>query len=149
MYEQLRSRAGAQYLMGIDDEIPLADVRAVADSVLAGLGHTGRLRRESYTYLHRLAQMDGKLRNVVHRLWAVHDVAAGVGAQPAYSVAELDFVATLVGHQCEMEHPEPPFQRQRTSGTTTRAGGSGPQPTAARRPPAQRGAAPRANAAVA
>ena len=109
MYEQLRSRSGAQFLMAVDEEISAADVRAVADSVLAAMGHTRKLDRESYRFLHRLAQADGRLRNVAFRLHTVHDVAADVGAAPTYSVAELDFVGDLLGGKCELAHIAPPF----------------------------------------
>lgn len=116
MYEQLRSRSGAQFLMGVDEEIPLADVKAIAGGVLEALGHERKLHRESYAFLHRLAQADGKLRNIVYRLHTVHDVAADVGAAATYSVAELDYVADLVGAKSEMDHAAPPFGRATVAG---------------------------------
>jgi len=108
-YEQLRSRSGAQYVMGVHEEISPGDVRAVADSVLASLGHNRELSQASYKYLTALAVMDGALRNVVHRLHAVHDLAEASGATPTYRVAELDIVAPLVGHACQIPDAENPF----------------------------------------
>ena len=109
-YEQLRSRMGAQYILGDKDEIRRADVRAVADSVLDALGHTRQLDRHSYEYLHELAQMDGKLRNVVHRLHAAHHVMAAAGREPSYSTAEIDYVADLVGHERKLDVVPPAIQ---------------------------------------
>ena len=108
-YEQLRSRSGAQFIMQIDDEIAEADVRAVADSVLKSLGCNRPLSKASYRYLTDLAAMDGALRNVVHRLHATHDLAEASGATPTYRVAELDIVAPLVGHACQIPDAENPF----------------------------------------
>ncbi|MHC4984191.1 MAG: AAA family ATPase [Planctomycetota bacterium] len=110
-YEQLRSRCKAVYKRTVADEIPLADVKAVADSVLAGLGCDQRLHRDGYRFLHKLAQGDGKLRNVVHRLHTVHLMAQEMRRQARYDVAQLDYVATLVGATCEMDHGQTiPFQ---------------------------------------
>jgi DNA transposition AAA+ family ATPase len=109
-YEQLRSRSGAQYIMQIHEEISAGDVKAIADSVLKSLGHNRELSQASYKYLTALAEMDGALRNVVHRLHAVHDLAEASGATPTYRVAELDIVAPLVGHACEIPDAENPFE---------------------------------------
>ena len=109
-YEQLRGRSGAQYVMGVHEEISAGDVRAVADSVLASLGHKRELSQASYKYLTSLAEMDGALRNVVHRLHAVHDLAEASGAAPTYRVAELDIVAPLVGHAQQIPDAENPFE---------------------------------------
>jgi hypothetical protein len=109
-YEQLRSRSGAQYIMQVHEEISPGDVRAVADSILAGLGHKRELSQASYKYLTALAEMDGALRNVVHRLHAVHDLAEASGAVPTYRVAELDIVAPLVGHAQQIPDAENPFE---------------------------------------
>ncbi len=111
MYEQLRSRFGAAYLLGIDEEIPLADVQAVADSALAGLGHTRKLSKRAYEYLRRIAQDDGKLRNVVYRLHAVDWTARSAKIVPAFSAAELDFVADLVGAEPFNKAAPMPFGR--------------------------------------
>jgi len=101
-YEQLRSRAGAQYRLGADREaadeplIPRKDAEAVAASIVASLGG-GRLSAAAARYLTRIAQADGTLRNVAQRLVAVADVAAAGREAPTYSVAQLDEVAPLVG----------------------------------------------------
>ena len=96
-YEQLRSRLGAQYVRTACDAITAGDVRAVADSVLDSLGYARKLTADAYRELVAIAQEDGKLRNVVYRLHAVHDVAAGAKVDPVYTVAEIDYVAPLVG----------------------------------------------------
>jgi len=115
--EQLRSRCGAAYAHSKDEEISMADVRAVAGVVLADLGaDPKRLEAEAWKCLHRLAQKDGRLRNVVYRLTAVRDVAESVGAKAAYSTRELDYAATLVGERCEMDHPAPPFNLRASKG---------------------------------
>jgi len=111
LYEQLRSRSGAQFLMTVDEEIAAEDVRAVADSILKSLDCKRALHRDSYKFLHSLAQAEGKLRNVAYRLHAVHDVAGEVGQAPTYSVAELDFVADLVGGKRQLRHEAAPFGR--------------------------------------
>jgi len=111
-YEQLRSRAGAQYIMRADAEISLADVTAVADSVLKSLGCNRKLSEASYKYLAGLAELDGGLRNVVHRLHAVHDIADSTGQAPTYRVAELDIAAPLVGHAQQMPDAPNPFVRE-------------------------------------
>jgi len=110
-YEQLTSRAGAQYRMATDAQIRQADVTLVADAILKGLGHTRRLAVSSYKYLCKIAQRPGALRNVQHRLQAVHDVAAhtGAGDKATYSVTELDFVASMLGSECELPHSASPF----------------------------------------
>ena len=116
--EQLRSRLGATFLMPRQEPIGEADVRAVAEAVLRAMDFRGRLPADAWAELVRLAQGDGKLRNVVHRLYAARDVAEAVGARPQFSRRELDYVATLVGAECRMDHKTPPF--------------SGAQPDAAR-----------------
>jgi len=118
-YEQLRSRAGAQYRLAVDAEIAREDVEAVAASVLSAIGWRRRLPSSSLTYLHRFVanrpdatdrnrvhMRDGALRNVMQRLHAAADVAEAAGRPPAFSVAELDAVAELVGHR--MQHPGTP-----------------------------------------
>lgn len=109
-YEQLRSRSGAQYIMQADEEIAEADVRAVADSVLKSLGHNRELTQQSYRYLAGLAAREGGLRNVVHRLHAVHDLAEASGQAATYRVAELDIVAPLVGHARQNPDARNPFE---------------------------------------
>ncbi|HUU59653.1 MAG TPA: ATP-binding protein [Phycisphaerae bacterium] len=114
-YEQLNSRIAADYRLAVDAEIREPDVRAVADAVMASLPEISRRRAlpaRSYTYLHQLAQADGKLRNVVNRIEAVADVAEAASARPTWSVAELDYVAPLVGHACRMAHTDTPFTAQ-------------------------------------
>jgi len=91
-YEQLRSRAGAQYRFPNARQAAMStdDVRAVAQSVVAGLGHTGRLSAASVRYLTKLAAGEGTLRNVAQRLTTVADVAEANGRTPSFCVAELD-----------------------------------------------------------
>lgn len=119
-YEQLRSRFGATLAMSAQEEISRADVAAVAGGVLAAVGFDGRLHADAARYLHRLAQGDGKLRNVVHRIQAVHAVAEDLQIEPEYSVAQLDYVADLVGAEREMRHTVCPFgqagERQQPAG---------------------------------
>jgi DNA transposition AAA+ family ATPase len=119
-YEQLRSRAGAHYLLRADAEISLDDVRLVAESVLATMGEAGRMPAKALQFLHRqvanqsvrmdgrqcLAMRPGALRNVMQRLHAVADVCEAAGREPAWSVAELDGVAALVG--LDMANPDTP-----------------------------------------
>jgi len=127
-YEQLRSRAGAQYVQAATDEISAADSTAVADSILAALGHGKKLRREAYSYLHRLAQGDGKLRNVQQRLHAVAELARQSRCRADYSVAQLDYAADIVGAKWQMDWSgrTPPFgagqQPQRTQSSQRKAG---------------------------
>lgn len=110
-YEQLASRSGAVFRLPADEQVVRPDVTAVARSVLAGLGFTGRLSTESAKYLCHLAAADGGLRNVEHRIQTVHDITNRNGMTPTYSALELDFVAPLVGATCKQEHPESPFGR--------------------------------------
>lgn len=110
-YEQLTSRAGAVYRVAHGGEISQADSTAVARSVLKGLGFSGRLEPRAAGLLHAIANTPGALRNVVHRLQAVHDVAAATDSVPAYTKLELDYVATLVGAECELDHAGLPFGR--------------------------------------
>ena len=84
---------------------------AVARSVLAGLGFSGRFSPRAAKFLRNLATADGGLRNVVHRLQTVHDITHRAGVAPTYSALELDFVAPLVGATCTQEHTESPFGR--------------------------------------
>lgn len=110
-YEQLTSRAGTQYRLAADAEVAQADVTLIADAVLAGQGHRGRISVASYRYLHKVAQGPGALRAVLHRIRLVADVAHAAGTQPAYSVAQLDFVAPLLGGACTIPHdPTGPFR---------------------------------------
>ncbi|HUU90182.1 MAG TPA: ATP-binding protein [Phycisphaerae bacterium] len=122
-YEQLRSRAGAQVRWTVDRPIPLDDVRAVAESVLRSIDVSRRLPAASLRFLHEhvanrfvrdggrkeLVLRDGALRNVMQRLHAAADVAEAVGREPAFSVAELDYVAGLVGHAQEQPEAASPF----------------------------------------
>ena len=109
-YEQLASRSnGAVYRLGADEPVVQADVTAVARSVLAGLGFSGRLSPRSAKFLRTIAEADGGLRNVANRLQVVCDVARQIGCAPTYSVLELDYVAPLVGANCTQEHPDSPF----------------------------------------
>jgi DNA transposition AAA+ family ATPase len=117
--EQLSSRFGAVYAPPacVPDgahgskprELPLDDVRAVAQSIVDGLGG-GRLHADAVRYLHRLAQRPGRLRNVEWRIRTAHDYAESAGGEARYTVAELDFVAELVGQQAEIVHDASPFE---------------------------------------
>jgi len=100
-YEQLRSRAGAQCRIAAGEAIEESDVRAVAGSVLRGLGCSGRISAASVRYLARIAEMDGGLRNVAQRLGAVADVADAAGVPATYDVGQLDQVADLCGMEPE------------------------------------------------
>ena len=73
-----------------------------AGSILSSLGRNRKLPAASYSYLHRLAQGDGAFRNILHRLHAVCELAAGAGVEPTYSVHELDYAAVIVGGVVEM-----------------------------------------------
>ncbi|HUU58041.1 MAG TPA: ATP-binding protein [Phycisphaerae bacterium] len=130
-YEQLRSRAGAQYKLAVDAEIAADDVRAVADAILATLGRTRPLPARSYQYLHRQVAnrpaggrrgghvlRDGALRNVMQRLHAVADVCEAIGRPAAWSVAELDAVAEMVGHRPMHPDAASPFEPAATTTTT-------------------------------
>ena len=115
-FEQLTSRGGAQYRLAAGRKVAARDVAAVAGSIVTSLGRERPLPAPAVQYLATLAQADGGLRNVQHRLQAAHDVAQAAGAKPRYSVRELDFVAPLVGGTCRLDHAEPPFpQRTRRS----------------------------------
>jgi len=109
--EQLRSRAQATFKMTARQEIPAADVRAVAESILSGLGWHKPLDRAAYAYLHTLARADGKLRNVAGRIHAVAMLARRLGVKADFSAAQIDYVATLVGAECQVKHAAPPFGR--------------------------------------
>jgi len=128
-YEQLRRRFGAVYRMRPDQEISAADSRLVADSILASLGHGHKLHPDSYKFLHRLTQLPGKFGNIASRLHAVHDVAESQRVSPAYTVAQLDYVAELVGMEMNIAHSAPPFAalpcRQATPAGAKAAGASG------------------------
>lgn len=108
-YEQLRSRFGAVYAPPANRKISKGDVFNVAHSVVAAMGFRGKLPDRSIQFLHRMAQAAGRLRNVVYRLKTVSDLAEAARCEPTYCVAELDFVAALVGGTCEMEHERSPF----------------------------------------
>jgi len=129
-YEQLRSRMGASWILKPHAEgarkgevIPAADVKLVAGAILRALGHNGRLQQASFDFLYRIAQTEGTLRRVLHRLHAVHDVAAPSG-RADYSVAQLDWVAPLVGARRLMQHGGTvPFgEREKGRQTTAQAG---------------------------
>lgn len=110
-YEQLRSRFGAVYCLKPDAEISLADVKLVTDSLLEGLGYKdAKLTPDAYRHLHKLAQGEGKFRNIFHRLHAATAMAESMGAEPTFNVSELDFAGMLCGAECELEHAEAPFR---------------------------------------
>lgn len=119
--EQLRTRGGAVCLVPETEEIARDDVRKVAEMILAGLGHEGGLPRLALDYLTGLANQDGRLRNVYHRLHACHDVALARRWEPSYSVAELDYVGPLVGMKCEQVHDGPPFAARREAADEQKA----------------------------
>jgi DNA transposition AAA+ family ATPase len=108
-YEQLTSRFGAVMIVRGDVEIPSEDVAAVAAGVLSSLGFDRALPNKSLKLLHNLAQQGGKLRNVVYRLHAVSQLAEAAGKRPTFSPAELDFAASLVGHDVQQQYDAPPF----------------------------------------
>jgi len=122
-YEQLRSRAGAQVQWRTDRPVPIEDVEAVAASVLRSIDVEKRLTRQAVRFLHEqvanrpvrnggraaLELRDGALRNVMQRLHAVADVAEAVGGEPTFCVAELDYVAGLVGHAQQQPDGGNPF----------------------------------------
>jgi DNA transposition AAA+ family ATPase len=96
-YEQLRSRFGAVYQLRPDDAISRRDVELIAESVLEQLGHTAKLSGSALTALVEMANSDGRLRNVVYRLWAVRDIYKAQNATPVYTAESLDIAAPLVG----------------------------------------------------
>jgi len=108
---QLRSRVAAAYQMRLTREISMADVQAVGRSILKSMGIRRDLAAAAWKYLRKIAQADGRLRNVAKRLYAVRDTAESAGARPAFSARELDFVATLVNQPCEFVHRESPFPK--------------------------------------
>ncbi len=108
-YEQLRSRCRAVYQVKAGETISVADVRKVTDSLLAAMGHNRPLDAHAYRFLTKIAATEGALRNVVARLQTAQAVAEAAGAKPRYTVAELDFVAPLVGAECEIAHEAQPF----------------------------------------
>lgn len=108
-YEQLRSRFGAVAVMTANEEIPAEDVRRVAESLLAGVGHKRPLAVRALEYLHGLAQQDGRLRNVVFRLLAANLLAERNQATPQFSLQELDYVAPLHGAESRLKHTALPF----------------------------------------
>jgi len=112
-FEQLRSRFGAVYAPAPDRRTSDKDVRAVAHSLLASLGVQMTLNADAIKYLTRLANEPGRLRNVTYRLQTVHDLADAAGISPCYSVAELDYVAELVGARSDMVHQHVPFGNSR------------------------------------
>jgi hypothetical protein len=108
-YEQLRGRCGAVYALPLAEAVSPGDVRLVAEAVLEAVGFEGRLPAESLKYLVSLAAEDGRLWNVVHRIWAVHDLAEQTRCEAQFTIAQLDFAAPLVGAACRMEHAAVPF----------------------------------------
>lgn len=108
-YEQLRSRCRATYQVKKAEAVSAADVRKVTDSVLASMGYKGPLDAQAYQFLVKIAATEGALRNVVARLQTVQGVAEAANVRPRYTVAQLDFVAPLVGGECEIEHETEPF----------------------------------------
>jgi DNA transposition AAA+ family ATPase len=123
-FEQLRSRFGAVYCQTLADEIIPSDVALVTDSILSNqLGHTRKLHAHAYSYLHQIANTDGRLRNVFHRLHAVSDLAEAAGQAPTYSVRELDYAAQLMGQQRQLKHDGHPFgSREPEAARTAKAG---------------------------
>ena len=115
-YEQLLSRFGAECLLAVDAAISSADVRKVAESLLHKLSHDEPLSQDALKFLTEMAQEGGKLRNVVHRLHAVHDVAIRAGFPARYDVAQLDYVASLVGQKPRREYQTPPFSATNADG---------------------------------
>jgi len=112
-YEQLTSRAKAKFLMTADEEIPAADVKAVATSLLAGLGFgkKQRLPAGALGYLTKLAAQPGGLRNVVTRLQTVHYLCEAKSYEPTYSVEQLDFTGQMQGAKTEQVYKEIPFAK--------------------------------------
>lgn len=109
-YEQLTSRFQAVHRVSPRDEVKLDDVKLIANSILKSLGHTGKLHAESYKFLRNIAQAGGRFHNVQARLHAVDAIAEHVNATPTFSVRELDYVASLVGAEMQMDHSgDPPF----------------------------------------
>lgn len=121
-YEQLRSRFGAVYAPPINRKTSKGDVFNVAHSIVSAMGFRGKLPDPSVKFLHRLAQEAGRLRNVVYRLKTVADLAEAAKVNPTYCVAELDFVAALVGGTCELEHRQSPFGKKPESTAMRKAG---------------------------
>jgi DNA transposition AAA+ family ATPase len=121
-YEQLTSRCGAVYrlsaarLADVKNVRYEQDTKLVADAILLRLGRRGALGVRSYEYLHRIAQGPGALRAIEHRLHAVRDLAEDLGVSPAYTVAQLDYAATVVGAECEIPHKTHPFGGGGTGG---------------------------------
>ena len=112
-YEQLTSRAKARFMMTDEDQIPTADVKAVATGLLAGLGFDKkhRLPAGSLGYLTKLAAQPGGLRNVVTRLQTVHYLCEAKGYEATYSVEQLDFTGQMQGANTEQVYKEIPFAK--------------------------------------
>ena len=106
-YEQVTSRFGAVYEMEPTAETPAADVAAVTDAVVAGLGFEGRITEPARNYLYKLAQQDGRLRLVTIRLRLAYNLAERAGVEPTYSLAELDYAAPVQGRPRELKGPSP------------------------------------------
>ena len=107
--DQVRSRLAAVYKMRPSDPVPAADAEAVARAILETCGHKTALSKGALTLLQKLAQGDGGLRAVENRILAVRDAAEAVGSKPTWSADELDFVASMLGHQSERPHTAIPF----------------------------------------
>lgn len=107
--EQLRSRATAQYHVTASDTMLREDVRLVAAATLKAAGHRRKLDRHALDYLARLASEPGALRNVVARIENVGYLASRRNLAADYSVAQLDYVATLSGDAWRMQHDTVPF----------------------------------------
>ncbi len=109
-YEQLTSRFQAVHRVSPRDEVKLDDVKLITNSILKSIGHTGKLHADSYKFLRQVAQAPGRFYKVRARLYAVSSVAESVKATPTFSVRELDYVASLVGGEMQMDHSAgPPF----------------------------------------
>ena len=113
--EQLRSRAKAQYIVEADDKISRQDVSAVAHAMMLSFGCDARLDKAALDYLERLANTPGGLRNVTSRLENVHYIASKKRFDATYSVQQIDYVATLSGDKCQIQHPVAPFLKRAAS----------------------------------
>ncbi len=107
--EQLRSRGKAQYIRSASDEIPPADVKAVAEATLAELGYKGKLPVRTCKYLTQLAAKPGALRNVTARLQMLRYYCERKGIRPNYSIRQLDAMSELAGDRPQMETNPTPF----------------------------------------
>lgn len=114
-YEQLVRRCRAAYTVPADYQFTKKDVRLVADAVLASVGEERvHLDRYAIDYLHRLAhQQDKRLSNIDNRIRAVRDIARETKTNALYTVAQLDYAASLTDDAFEYEHHELPFGKGR------------------------------------